>query len=81
MKLFPIITAAVVAVLLAFGSAYGNGFQVYEFNNYPAEQSGSTLTGTITVSDTAPDDGLLSVGEILAWEFTMTDAGGLNTTT
>jgi hypothetical protein len=51
----------------------------YSLINYPAQQAGSTLSGSITVVDTAADDGLLQAGEIVRWGFTLTKGG--NTTT
>ena len=42
---------------------------VYSLNNYASSQDGGTLTGSITVSDIAADDGVLVEGEILAWQF------------
>ena len=41
---------------------------VYSLNNYPSVQDGGSLSGSIIVSDNAPDDGVLTETEILAWE-------------
>ena len=46
---------------------------VYDFNNYPSEQDGGTLTGSITVLDTAADDGVLVEAEIVDWDFVATN--------
>ena len=51
----------------------------YSLINYPAQQAGGTLSGSITVVDSAADDGLLQAGEIVRWGFTLTNGG--NTTT
>lgn len=51
----------------------------YLLNNYPAQQAGGTISGSITVVDTADDDGLLQAGEIVHWTFTLTQ--GANTAT
>jgi hypothetical protein len=44
--------------------------RVYAFNNYPADQDGGTLSGSITVLDSAPDDGVLNIGEVVGWNWT-----------
>lgn len=51
---------------------------IYDFVNYPADQNGHALTGTITTADTAPDDGVLMAAEILAWEFEVTGPDALS---
>ena len=43
--------------------------RIYELVNYPDLQSGHTLSGTITTTDDAPDDGLLETEEIRDWEW------------
>lgn len=51
----------------------------YMLINYPAQQAGGTISGSITVVDTAADDGLLQAGEIVHWTFSLTQ--GANTAT
>lgn len=45
--------------------------RVYQLVDYAALQNGYTLTGTITTSDTAPDDGLLTIEEVLDWQWSI----------
>ncbi len=45
-----------------------NAALIYDLANYPADQNGHSLSGTITTTDTAPDDGQLLATEILSWE-------------
>lgn len=71
MKLRIALWATLAAVLtLPASSVYAT--LIYDLVNYPADQNGHTLTGTITTAVTAPDDGLLTSAEILAWEFDIT---------
>ncbi len=44
----------------------------YRLLDYPNLQQGATLSGSITVVDTAADDSLLQAAEIVHWTFTLT---------
>ncbi len=44
---------------------------IYSLNDYPGDQDGGTLSGHITVVDTAAADGLLDPSEIINWRFTL----------
>ena len=46
---------------------------VYRLNNYPSKQDAGTLTGSITVLDSAADDGVLVEAEIVEWNFVATN--------
>ncbi|REK09860.1 MAG: PEP-CTERM sorting domain-containing protein [Planctomycetota bacterium] len=59
--------------IVAMVAAAAHADRVYSFNSYPSEQGGGTLVGSITVTDTAPDDGILSIAEVLAWNWTATN--------
>ncbi|MCA9239635.1 MAG: hypothetical protein KDA37_05525, partial [Planctomycetales bacterium] len=60
----------IVPLLLAAASAHAE--RIYRLVDYPDLQNGHTLSGTITTTDDAPDDGLLHAGEIVAWEWSST---------
>jgi hypothetical protein len=49
----------------------------YNIQNYPADQNGATLTGTITTDGTI---GALGATDILSWTWTITPSGGTATT-
>ncbi len=51
---------------------------IYDLVNYPAEQNGHSLSGTITTTDAAPDDGQLMVTEILSWEIEIVGPSGFS---
>lgn len=57
-------------LLLAAASAHAE--RIYHLVDYPDLQNGHTLSGTITTTDDAPDDGLLDAEEILAWQWSIT---------
>lgn len=59
------ITAIVLVVFLQSAHAA----RIYSLVDYPDLQNGHTLSGTITTTDDAPDDGLLVTEEILDWEW------------
>lgn len=44
---------------------------IYTMEDHPAFQNGHSLSGTITTTDTAPDDGLLLSSEIVDWAFSV----------
>jgi hypothetical protein len=46
--------------------------RVYQLVDYPANQNGHTLSGTITTTDDAPNDSLLDLSEILSWQWSIT---------
>jgi hypothetical protein len=46
--------------------------RVYQFVDYPADQEGYSLTGTITTTDDAPLDSILDAAEILDWQWSIT---------
>ena len=52
---------------------------VYNLNSYPSEQNNGALSGSITVTDTASNDGSLTDAEILRWTWTAQDATAENT--
>lgn len=52
--------------------------RIYKLVDYPALQNGYTLNGTITVADTATDDSVLAVSEVLSWNWRVSGAGQLH---
>ena len=50
-------------------STPANAARIYNIVDYPDLQNGHSLSGTITTTDEAPDDGLLQEEEILDWEW------------
>ncbi len=68
-------TVAVVAfVVLLAAPCIGNaGTITYSIQNYPADQNGATLSGTITTDGAI---GNLASSDILSWSWTITPAGG-----
>jgi hypothetical protein len=50
----------------------------YDIVNYPADQNGATLSGTITTDGTI---GSLAATDVLSWSWTITPAGGSSFTT
>ena len=61
--------AAIGFFVLFAGNASGD--LIYTLENYAAFQNGHTLSGTITTTDAAPDDGLLMNAEIIDWSFSV----------
>ena len=59
------------ATLCCLGSntPISHAARIYNIVDYPSLQEGHTLSGTITTTDDAPDDGLLATEEILDWEW------------
>ena len=43
----------------------------YQLTDNVAEQNGHSLTGQIVTTDSAPDDGVLDVGEVLSWNYSV----------
>ena len=62
------------SLLLAAVTTPASAARIYNIVDYPDLQNGHTVTGTITTSDGAPDDGLLDIAEILDWEWEVRDA-------
>jgi hypothetical protein len=48
--------------------------RVYQLIDYPANQNGHILKGTITTTDDASADSLLNVAEILSWQWSISGA-------
>lgn len=59
-------------LLLAAADAHAE--RVYRLVDYPDLQNGHSLSGTITTTDDAPEDGLLISEEITNWSWTVTGA-------
>ena len=68
---------ALCGLFLAALSGPASAARIYQLVNYPDLQNGHTLTGTITTTDDAPDDGLLVAAEILGWEWSVSGANSL----
>ena len=51
---------------------------IYTLENYPSFQDGHQLSGIITTTSTAPDDGFLQSAEIVDWSFTVTGPNGFS---
>lgn len=71
----PIKTLFLLALTLScwLGSVPTHAARIYNIVDYPDLQNGHTVSGTITVSDSAPEDGLLTTEEILDWEWEVSD--------
>jgi hypothetical protein len=73
---------AAVAALAIASPAHAD--RVYRIVEYPHLQSGHTLAGTITTTNAAPADGVLTLAEILSWEWKVvgpwTSASGFTAT-
>ena len=67
------VRSSVFLIMLLFTSP-AHAARIYELVNYPDLQNGHTLTGTITTTDNAPDDGLLALEEILDWQWSVSGA-------
>src|SRR5262245_31502657 len=61
----------VVAAMWA-GAGPCHAARVYQVVNYPLEQFGHTINGTITTTDDAPLDSILQATEILDWQWSIT---------
>lgn len=64
-------------VLMVSGNIAEAGEITYAIQNYPADQQGATLSGTITTDGVI---GTLSATDILSWSWTITSAGGTPST-
>jgi len=67
-----IIAAAAFAALLVAPHITEAGSIIYSIQNYPADQSGATLSGTITTDGII---GKLATSDILSWSWTITSPG------
>lgn len=67
------VAAAALVALLAAPCFCNAGLITYSIQNYPADQNGANVSGTITTDGTI---GNLSAGDILSWSWTITPAGG-----
>ena len=63
---------ALFAVTLLLSAGSSKAARIYSLVNYPDLQNGHTLSGTITTTDDALDDGLLVTEEILEWKWSIT---------
>jgi hypothetical protein len=70
---FFLLTYFISISVLAWFAVPACADRIYSLNNYPTEQDGGTLMGSITVVDTAPDDGILEQAEVLAWNWSATN--------
>jgi hypothetical protein len=69
--------AASVSMLIAAPHLAEAGEITYAIQNYPADQQGATLSGTITTDGVI---GTLAATDILSWSWTITPAGGTPST-
>ena len=74
-----LLARAALLVVLPLCAGTVDAARIYRLVDYPDLQNGHTLSGTITTTDDAPDDGLLDLAEILDWEWEVSD--GLEITT
>ena len=68
-----LLSAAAAAMLIAPARITDAGEITYAIQNYPADQQGATLSGTITTDGVI---GNLAASDILSWSWTITPAGG-----
>jgi hypothetical protein len=68
-----VFAAAAVSVLVAGARTTLAGQTTYSIQNYPADQNGAALSGTITTDGVVGD---LAVSDILSWSWTVTPSGG-----
>jgi hypothetical protein len=61
----------IVALLFAATMLPCHADHVYQLVDYPANQEGHTLNGTITTTNDAPNDSILDVAEILSWQWSI----------
>ena len=76
MRGFVLATTGIV-LLLAVPHSLEAGQITYTIQNYPADQNGASLAGTITTDGAI---GNLAIADILSWSWTITPAGGTATT-
>ena len=63
--------AALLVLPLCAGTV--DAARIYRLVDYLDLQNGHTVTGTITTTDEAPEDGLLETDEIVDWEWEVSD--------
>lgn len=63
-----------IAILLLFFEVV-HADRVYQFVDYPAVQSGYSLSGSITTADDAPADGKLLLNEVIDWRYHISGPG------
>jgi hypothetical protein len=66
-------SALTTIVLMVSGNIAEAGEITYAIQNYPADQQGASLSGTITTDGVT---GTLAATDILSWSWTITPAGG-----
>jgi hypothetical protein len=64
--------SSIVALLFTATMLPCRADRVYNLVDYPGNQEGHTLNGTITTTNDAPNDSLLDVAEILSWQWSIT---------
>jgi hypothetical protein len=64
--------SAFVAVVASIAASPCIAARVYQLVDYPADQDGNSLSGTITTTDSAPLDSILDTAEILEWQWSIT---------
>lgn len=70
--------AAFAATIFLFNANSATAALVYQLENFPSDQDGAQLTGTITTDGTV--DGFITEANILSWEFTVDKPGGIQYT-
>lgn len=73
-----IIRLSCMALVLGALGSVSQASLIYSFEDYANFQNGHTLSGTITTTDSAPDDGLLVSAEILDWSFSVIGPNGFS---
>jgi hypothetical protein len=63
-----------LSLVLMSLATYAKAERVYALVDYPAYQNGHSLRGSITATDDAPLDSLLTASEILAWNWQLSGA-------
>jgi hypothetical protein len=64
----------IVTLLFSATSLPSRADRVYQLVDYPANQEGHTLNGTITTTNDAPNDSVLDLAEILNWQWSVSGA-------
>lgn len=65
--------ATLVVVVASLLSEPANAARVYRFVDYPGLQVGHVVSGALTTTDSASDDGVLNLAEILDWQWEVRD--------
>lgn len=66
---FQFATAAAILVISQFAATQSRADIIYSIENHPSDQNGHSVSGLITTTDAAINDGYLVASEILGWEF------------